>query len=51
MENAVDALKIAFSVLVFVIALALAVSVVGQARATSDIILSLNDRTNYYDHV
>lgn len=51
MENAVDALKIAFAVFVFVIALALAVSVVGQARATSDIILSLNDRTNYYDYV
>lgn len=51
MENAIDALKIAFAVFVFVIALALAVSVVGQARATSDIILSLNDRTNYYDYV
>lgn len=51
MENAVDALKLAFAVFVFVIALALAVSVVGQARATSDIILSLNDKTNYYEYV
>lgn len=51
MENAVDALKIAFAVLVFVIALALTFSIVGQARATSDIILALNDKTNYYDYV
>lgn len=51
MENAVDALKIAFAVFVFVIALALTVSIVGQARATSDIILTLNDKTNYYEYV
>lgn len=51
MENAVDALKLAFAVLVFVIALTLTFSIVGQARATSDIILALNDKTNYYEYV
>lgn len=51
MENAVDALKIAFAVFVFVIALTLAFSVVGQARATSDTVLALNDKTSLYDYV
>lgn len=51
MENAVDALKIAFAVFVFIIALALAFSVIGQLRATSDVIFALNDKTNEYDYV
>lgn len=51
MENAVDALKIAFAVFVFAIAVALSFSVVGQVRATSDVILALEDKTNDYDYV
>lgn len=51
MENAVDALKLAFAIFVFVIALTLTFSIIGQARATSDIILSLKDKTNYYEYV
>lgn len=51
MENAVDALKIAFAVFVFAIAVALTFSIVGQARATSDTILTLNDKTNLYEYV
>lgn len=51
MENAVDALKIAFAVFVFAIAVALTFSIVGQARATSDTILALNDKTNLYEYV
>ncbi len=51
MENAVDALKLGFAVLVFAIALVLTFSVIGQARATSDIVLTLNDKTNLYDYV
>jgi len=51
MENAVGALKIAFSVFVFTIALSLAVSVVGQARATSDVIFHYNDKTEFYDYI
>lgn len=51
MENAVDALKIAFAVFVFAIAAVLTFSIVGQARATSDIVLTMNDKTSYYDYV
>ncbi len=48
MENAVDALKIAFGVLVFVIALTVAFALLSQAKATSDIMLFASDKTNYY---
>lgn len=51
MENAVDALKIAFAVFVFAIAVALTFSMVGQARATSDTILAINDKTNLYEYI
>ena len=50
MENAVDAIKIAFGLLVFAIAIALTFSVVGQVRATSDIIFTLNDKTSFYEY-
>jgi len=48
MENAVDALKIAFAVMVFTIALTLAISIFSQARETSEAVLFMNDKTNYY---
>lgn len=48
MENAVDALKIAFAVMVFTMALTLAISTFSQARETSEAILFMNDKTNYY---
>ncbi len=51
MENAVDAFKIAFAVFIFVIALTLAFSVVGQARATSEAVLYMTDKNNDYDYV
>ena len=50
MENAVDALKIAAAVLVFVIALTIAFALLSQAKATSDIMLFASDRTNYYTY-
>lgn len=50
MENAVDALKLAFGVLVFAIAITLTFSIVGQARATSDAIFTMNDKTEYYEY-
>ncbi len=50
MENVVEALKIAFAVFVFAIAVALSFSVVGQVRATSDVIMALEDKTNDYDY-
>lgn len=48
MENAVDALKIAFAVMVFTMALTLAISTFSQARETSEAVLFMNDKTNYY---
>lgn len=48
MENALDALKTAFAVLVFVIAITLAFSVFAQARATSDIIFMMKDKDKDY---
>ena len=48
MENAADALKIAFSVFIFVFALSLAFSTITQAKNTADIVLFTNDKTNYY---
>lgn len=50
MENAVDALKVAFAMLVFALALTLTFSVVGQARRTSDIILQAHDREHSYEY-
>lgn len=50
MENAVDALKMAFAIFVFAIAITLALSVVGQARSTSEIVFSLNDKTLDYEY-
>ncbi len=50
MENTVDALKIAFGVLIFAIALTLTFSVIGQARVTSEAIFKLKDKTQYYEY-
>ncbi len=50
MENAVDALKIAFGILVFVIALTLAFMVFSQATQTSTKMLFASDKTNYYTY-
>lgn len=50
MENAVDALKIAFGIFVFVLALTLTISVIGQARATSEVIFHVNDKTEFYQY-
>lgn len=46
MENAVDALKIAFAVLIFVIALTITFSIISQAKSTADAVLFYNDKTN-----
>ncbi len=50
MENAVDAIKIAFGLLVFAIAITFTFSVIGQARATSDVLFRLNDKTEFYEY-
>ena len=51
MENAIDTMKIAFSMSVYVLALALTVSVVGQARATSEVVFHSNDKTEFYQYI
>lgn len=51
MENAVDAIKIAFAVFIFSFALVIAFVTVGQARATSDAVLALTDKTNDYEYI
>ena len=47
MENAVDALKIAFAVFVFVMALSLTMFMFTQAKTTADIVLQSSDVTKY----
>ena len=49
MENAADALLMAFAVLVFVIALALAFSSLAQAKSTADVVLFFSDKTNFQE--
>ena len=50
MENAVDALKIGFAVLVFAMALSLAIYMFSQARETADIVLHSSDVTQYMSY-
>lgn len=49
MENAADALKISFAVLVFIVALALTFSIIGKTRTTADVVLYHADKTNFYE--
>ena len=51
MENAVDALKIAFAVLVFVIAFTVIMTMFTQARETADLVLQRSDITEYMDYI
>ena len=51
MENAVDALKMAFAIFVFVLAIGIAFAVFSQARAVSDIVLYYTDKTNFEQYV
>jgi uncharacterized membrane protein YdfJ with MMPL/SSD domain len=50
MENAVDALKTAFAVIVFVIALTVSFIVFSQARKASEIVLYLSDKKNFEEY-
>lgn len=50
MENAVEALKMAFAVIVFVIALSVSIKVFSEARQTSDLVLTTADETAHYDY-
>lgn len=48
MENATDALKIAFAVFVFVLAMAVIFVYISMAKSTADNVLYYADETNYY---
>lgn len=50
MENATDALKMAFAMFVFIIALSIAFSLISQAKQTADSVLITSDKTTYYQN-
>lgn len=47
MENATDALLMAFAVLIFIIALSLTLTTLAHAKSTADIVLFYSDRENF----
>lgn len=51
MENAIDALKMAFAILVFVVAITVSFSSISQAKKTSDFIIKNIDKTNFYERL
>ena len=51
MENAANALHMAASVLIFVLALTISINAFGQARQTADMLVSYNDREYSYTYV
>ncbi len=50
MENAADALKIAFAIFVFVLAITITFSIISQAKSTADVVLYHTDETNFYGY-
>lgn len=50
MESAADALKIAFGIFVFIIALSVTLNLVTQAKETADIVSHYSDQTNWYQY-
>lgn len=51
MENAVDALKMAFAVIVFCGALTATMYMFGRAKSTAESIIYTTDDRNYYSHI
>ena len=49
MENATDALKIAFAAFIFIVALSIVFSLMTKIKATADSILISSDQTTYYN--
>ena len=50
MENASEALMMAFGILIFVLALTVAINSFNRVKAVSDIVLYSGDETNYYEY-
>lgn len=51
MENAAEALKMSAFVLIFVLALTIAIATLTQAKTTSEVILFAQDETNFYSYI
>ena len=51
MEDAVQALKMAFAVLVFTLAISVTFYALSQAKSTAEVIFYVSDKTNYYDNI
>lgn len=51
MENITEALKIAFAIMMFILALALSISCFSQARETADAIITMRDRELEYTYI
>lgn len=51
MDDVVQALTMAFAVLVFVIALSISMMLINQARHTSDVLTQYSDLTAFYDNI
>lgn len=49
MENVADSLKIAFAVMMLVLALTLTFRMISQAKETADTVFFVSDESNYYD--
>lgn len=50
MDNAIDALKMAFAVFVFVMALTISMRAFSQAKTVSDEVFYMADKTNFYEY-
>lgn len=50
MENAADAFKLAFYVIVFVLALSISIATFTKAKETSDMVLTAADESRYYEY-
>lgn len=50
MENAVEALKMAFAVLLLTFALSISIAFFSKARSTAETVLQSSDKTAYYDY-
>lgn len=51
MENAADALKIGFALLIFVVAITIVFMMISKVKYTADSVLYYADRTNYQQHM
>lgn len=49
MENVTNSLKIAFAIIMLVLAITLTFSIISQAKATADTVFFAYDETNFYD--